>query len=184
MIDARVSVSPTLSKEQATASLSAASTSFSARLWSRPIIQPTRVELIYLPYYFFDIKLSQGVGTRKVGVAIDAVLGVTVLFIGDTLARKPGCDGTACDFVQSPSAARETAMAEYRWLLLEHGLRSRRTMSVQEISEPERVHYPFWVAYFKKRGSYDFKAVDAVSGEVQGIKMRKVFLAAFRQMTH
>ena len=54
--------------------------------------------------------------------------------------------------------------------------------SVQEISEPERVHYPFWVAYFKKRGAYDFKALDAVSGEIQGVKMRKVFLAAFRQM--
>lgn len=73
-------------------------------------------------------------------------------------------------------------MEEYRWLLLEHRLRNRRTVSIREISEPERVHYPFWVAYFKKRGSYDFKTVDAVSGEVQGIKMRKVFLAAFRQM--
>ncbi|KPK79066.1 MAG: hypothetical protein AMS25_13890 [Gemmatimonas sp. SM23_52] len=182
MIDARVCVSPTLSKEQATASLSAAATSFPARLWSRPI-QPTRVELVYLPYYFFDITLSQGVGTQRVGVAIDAVLGATVFFIGDTLVRKPGCDGAACDFVQSPSVARETAMEEYRWLLLEHGLRNKCTVSVQEISEPERVHYPFWVAYFKKRGSYDFKALDAVSGEVQGIKMRKVFLAAFRQMT-
>ena len=53
---------------------------------------------------------------------------------------------------------------------------------MQEISEPEKVHYPFWVGYFEKRGSYDFKALDAVSGEAQGVKMRKVFLAAFRQM--
>ncbi|UCF21162.1 MAG: hypothetical protein JSU87_07180, partial [Gemmatimonadota bacterium] len=81
-----------------------------------------------------------------------------------------------------PGAARETAMQEYRWLMLEHGLRNKRKVSIRAISEPERVHYPFWVAYFKKRGSYDFKALDAVSGEVQGIKMRKVFLAAFRQM--
>lgn len=73
-------------------------------------------------------------------------------------------------------------MEEYRWLLLEHGLRNKRKVSVQTISEPEEVHYPFWVAYFRKRGSYDFKALDAVSGEVQGVKMRKVFLAALRQM--
>jgi len=177
-----VSVAPTLSKEQATVSLSAASSSFPARLWSRAI-QPTRVELIYLPYYFFDIKFSQDGGTRRVGVAIDAVLGTTVFFIGDTLVRRPGCHGPACDFVQSPSVARKTAAEEYRWILLEHGLRNKRAVSLQEISEPERVHYPFWVAYFKKRGSYDFKALDAVSGEVQGVKMRKVFLAAFRQMT-
>jgi hypothetical protein len=182
LIDARVSVSPTLSKEQATASLSAAATSFPARLWSKPI-QPTRVELIYLPYYFFDITLSQDVGTQRVAVAVDAVLGTTVFFIGDSLVRESGCNGPACDFVQNPSAARETAMEEYRWLLLEHGLRNKRTVSVRDISEPEGVHYPFWVAYYKRRGLYDFKALDAVSGEVQGMKMRKVFLAAFRQMT-
>jgi hypothetical protein len=182
LIDARVSVSPTYNKEQATASLSAPATSFPARLWSKPV-QPTRVELVYLPYYFFDVTLSQDDDTQKVGVAIDAVLGASVFFISEGLAREPGCDGAACDFVQSPSAARETALEEYRWLMLEHGLRNKRSVSVEEISEPERVHYPFWVAYFKKRGSYDFKALDAVSGEVQGIKMRKVFLAAFRQMS-
>jgi hypothetical protein len=126
--------------------------------------------------------LSQEVRTQQVGVAVDAVLGATVFFIGDTVVQKPGCDGAACDFVQKATVAQETAMQEYRWLLLEQGLRNKRTVSVQEISEPERVHYPFWIAYFKKRGSYDFKALDAVSGEVQGIKMRKVFLAAFRQM--
>jgi hypothetical protein len=159
LIEARVSVSPAYNKEQATATLSAPSTSFPARLWSKPS-QPTRVELVYLPYYL-----------------------ASVFFIGDALIREPGCDGAACDFVQSSSAARETAMQEYRWLMIEHGLRNKLTVSVEEISEPERVHYPFWVAYFKKRGSYDFKALDAVSGEIQGIKMRKVFLAAFRQMS-
>ncbi len=126
--------------------------------------------------------MSQGVDTQRVGVAVDAVLGATVFFIGDALVRRPRCEGTACQFVQSPSAARETARQEYRWLLLEHGLRNKRTVSIREISEPEKVHYPFWVAHFKKRGTYDFKALDAVSGEVQGMKMRKVFLAAFRQM--
>lgn len=171
-----------MSREQATARLVAAVTSFPARLWSKQI-RPTRVELVYLPYYFFEIKLSKDVGTQRVGVAVDAVLGATVFFIGDSLVRKPGCDEAACDFVQTPSLAREIAMEEYRWLLIEHGLRNKRTVSVQEISGPERVHYPFWVAYFKRRRSYDFKALDAVSGEVQGIKMRKVFLAAFRQMT-
>jgi hypothetical protein len=77
--EARVSVSPTYNKEQATASLSAPATSFPARLWSKPS-HPTRVELIYLPYYFFDVTLSQDDGTQKVGVAIDAVLGSSVFF--------------------------------------------------------------------------------------------------------
>lgn len=182
MSEARVSVSPTYNKEQAAATLSAPATSFPARLWSKPL-QPTRVELVYLPYYFFEIEVSQEAGRQTVGVAVDGILGATVFFVGETLVRRTGCDGASCDFVQSPSAARETALQEYRWLTLEHGLRNRRAVSVQEVSEPERVYYPFWVAYFKKRGSYDFKALDAVSGEIQGIKMRKVLLAAFRQMS-
>jgi hypothetical protein len=145
--------------------------------------RPTRVELVYLPYYFFDVELSHDAGTQQVGVAVDAVLSASLFFVGDALVRKQGCEGAACDFVQSPGVARETVMEDYRWLLLEHGLRSKRAISIRGISEPARVHYPFWVAYFKRRGVYDFKALDAVSGELQGIKMRKVFLAAFRQMT-
>ena len=181
MTEACISVSPSVSKEQARAALSAPSTSFPARLWSQPI-RPTRVELVYLPYYFFDIEVAQEAGTQTVGVAVDGILGATVFFVDAALIRRSGCDGATCEFVQSPSAARDTAVHEYRWLMLEHGLRNKRAASIHSISEPERVHYPFWVAYFKKRGSYDFKALDAVSGEIQGIKMRKVFLAAFRQM--
>jgi hypothetical protein len=182
LTDARVSVAPTVSKEQAAASLSAPATTFPARLWSKPM-QPTRVELVYLPYYFFDIEVAQDDGVRTVGVAVDGILGATVFFVDDALIRRPGCDGAFCDFVQCPEAARETALHEYRWLMLEHGLRNKRAASIGAIAEPERVHYPFWVAYFKKRGSYDFKALDAVSSEIQGIKMRKVFLAAFRHMS-
>lgn len=120
---------------------------------------------------------------QTVGLAVDAILGASVFFVGDNLVRKAGRDGAVCDFIQSASAARDTVLQEYRWLLLEHGLRNKRTASVEEISEPEKVHYPFWIAHFKKRGFYDFKALDAVSGEIQGVKMRKVFLAAFRQMS-
>jgi len=161
--------------------LGAARTSFPARLWSRPR-PPRRVELVYLPYYFFDIQVLQEHGSQIVKVAVDGVLGSTVFFVDAALSRVSGASGEFCDFSQSPGVAQETAVHEYRWLLLEHGLRNKRGVSVQEVSDPEWVYYPFWVAYFKKRATYDFKTLDAVSGEVQGVKMRKVFLAAFRQM--
>lgn len=171
-----------MSAEQAAERLSAAATSLPARLRKKSI-RLTRVELVYLPYYFFDITLSHDDGTQLVGVAVDGVVAASLFFVGDTLVRTPGCDGTVCDFAQSASTARETAIDEYRWVLLEHGLRNKRAVSIQEVSEPERVLYPFWVGYFKKGNSYDFRALDAVSGEIQGVKMRKVFLAAFRRMS-
>lgn len=150
-------------------------------MWSRP---PTisRVELLYLPYYFFDVQLMSDAGTRQVGIAVDAVLAATVFFTSDALVREPAGEGTRCEFFQSPEAARRTALDEYRGFLLEHGLRSKRAVTVGAISEPERVLYPLWVAYLKRRGAYDVRALDAVSGEGQGVKARKVLLAALRRM--
>ena len=52
---------------------------------------------------------------------------------------------------------------------------------MREIRQVERIYYPYWVAYFKGAGGYDFRAADAVSGEVQGIRMRETFLTAFSQ---
>ena len=140
------------------------------------------LELVHLPYYFFTVTLSQENGSQHVGVAVDGVLAATMFFVAERLASEPRGDRALCGFAQSPDRAREVARDEYRSLLLEHGLRSRRVVSVQEISEPDAAHYPFWVAYFKRGRSYDFRALDAVSGEIQGVRMRKVFLAAFRQM--
>jgi len=40
----------------------------------------------------------------------------------------------------------------------------------------------FWIGYILKKKGYDFRACDGISGEIQGIKMRKVFLRAFREM--
>jgi hypothetical protein len=67
-------------------------------------------------------------------------------------------------------------------MLLEHGLRNKTTTTVNEIATAEQMLYPFWVGYIRKGDTYDFKALDAVSGEVQGVRMRKVFSRAFRQL--
>jgi hypothetical protein len=51
-----------------------------------------------------------------------------------------------------------------------------------KISEGMKIYYPFWVGYFKKKKGYDFKALDAVSGEIQGVRMRRVFMRVFREL--
>jgi hypothetical protein len=142
----------------------------------------TRVECLHLPYYCFDVTVRQDDETHTVTVAADGVLAATVFFVEASLPRVRAPLDQSCPFVAGADQARETVLREYRSLLLEHGLRSRRSVAVESVSEPEQVHYPFWVGYFRKRSSYDFKALDAVSGELQGVRMRKVFLAAFREM--
>jgi len=78
--------------------------------------------------------------------------------------------------------AQKIALDQYRRLLLEHGLRNKTSSTVQNVSEAREMLYPFWVAYLRKSGAYEFKTLDAVSGEIQGVRMRKVFLRAFRQL--
>ncbi len=141
---------------------------------------PKRIELLYLPYYLFHFILSGDGRERKVSIAMDGLLGNVVFFVGENLKFEKDTDfHPCCDFLLSFENAMEKAVKEYKWLLVE----SRAASTLKEISEGSQIFYPFWVGYFKKGRAYDFKALDGVSGEIQGVKMRKVFLKAFREIT-
>lgn len=141
-----------------------------------------RIELIYLPYYLVEILFIRKAKEQKATISVDGLLGNTMFFVPDGLNYMPKVSQLSCDFVLSPGEARKIASDQYRWLLLEHGLRTRDRPSIKKIIKIKKIFYPYWVGYFQKSKSYDFKAIDAVSGEIQGVKMRKVFLKAFRQL--
>jgi hypothetical protein len=138
-----------------------------------------RVELIYLPFYLFDIKLSID---KNVTIATDGLLGYSILFVKYELKLEHTTKHPVCDFVLPALEAQEMALKEYKAILLEQGLRSRKTVTVETISEGNKIYYPFWIGYYRKGEAYEFKALDALSGQIQGIKMRKVFLKALRQL--
>jgi len=96
--------------------------------------------------------------------------------------KDPKTPAPAFDFELSSSDAAKMALDQYKGILLEHGLRTRSHPHAKEISEGKKIYYPFWIGYFKKKKGYDFKALDAVSGEIQGIKMRRVFIKALRSL--
>ena len=143
---------------------------------------PTRIEILYLPYYCFDLELKGSAEDQVVHVAVDGVAGDVVFFVTEKLELAPHGDRQSCTFELSPEKAQDVAMDQYKRMLLEHGLRNKTATTVQNISSASEMLYPFWVGYFRKGGTYDFKALDAISGEIQGIRMRKVFLKAFRQL--
>ncbi|MFB0565370.1 MAG: hypothetical protein ACETWK_06800 [Candidatus Aminicenantaceae bacterium] len=144
---------------------------------------PQRIELIHLPFYIFDVFVNREGEKKKITLSVDGLLGNTVFFIRENINFKDKTSLFSCDFELSPSDAGRIILNEYKGLLLEHGLRTRRYPKAEEISPGIKIFYPFWVGYFKKRKGYDFKALDAVSGEIQGVKMRKVFMRAFRQIS-
>jgi hypothetical protein len=151
---------------------------------------PNRMELIYIPYYLFDVLVKRGreagkggsPGSQKVRLSVDGLLGHAVLFAEESLDVEDRQNLQAHEFSISLSEAEKIVLEEYRGILLEHGLRTRSLSQVEKILGSREIYYPFWIGYFKKGKGYDFKALDAVSGEVQGIRMRKIFLHAFRHM--
>lgn len=151
---------------------------------------PKRVEVIYLPFHLFDVLVkrenktqkSGPPSTQKVRLSVDGLLGHSVLYAEEGLDLEDNRNFPVLNFVISQSDAEKTALREYKGVLLEHGLRTRSFPQADKILGSQKIYYPFWIGYFKKGRGYDFKALDAVSGEIQGIKMRKVFLQAFRNM--
>ena len=174
-------VKPEISEQKAQNILSRKISSFAVRITKRHV-SLKRIELIYLPYYLFDILLTGKKGIQKITVSVDGLLGNTMFFTRESLNYVAEVNNPVCDFVLSSTEAQKIATEEYKWQLLEHGLRNRKALSLEDVSQTEIIFYPFWVGYYQKGRYLDFKAVDGISGEVQGIKMRKVFLKALREM--
>ena len=174
-------IEPKISQQQAENIFSTKKSSLSmiSKLFSwKSQIFPERLEVVYLPFYLFDVLVEK----ESVTLSVDGLLGHAVLYTKDVLdvENDPKTPIPTCDFEISSSDAAKMALDQYKGILLEHGLRTRSHHHVEEISEGRKIYYPFWIGYFKKKKGYDFKALDAVSGEIQGIRMRRVFIKALK----
>lgn len=155
-------------------------------------VMPEKMEILYLPFYLFNVLVSSNKkgekkfqkNQQRVTLSVDGLLGHSVLYATDLTmgGTNPKASAPSCDFEIPSSYASKMALEHYKGILLEHGLRTRSCLSAKEISEGKKIFYPFWIAYFKKKGSYDFKTMDAVSGEIQGAKMRRVFVRALKNL--
>jgi hypothetical protein len=153
---------------------------------------PERLEMVYVPFYLFDVLVEKEIKGNKEGffprqyvtLSVDGLLGHAGLYTENALdvEKDPETPVPTCDFAISSSDAAKMALDQYKGILLEHGLRTRSHPRAMEISDGKRIYYPFWVGYFKKKKGYDFKALDAVSGEIQGVRMRRVFMRALREL--
>lgn len=160
-------------------------------LFRKNPISPERLEIVYLPFYLFDVSVENNeerknarTNQHKVTLSVDGLLGDIVLYAEDCLdsEKDPKKPGLTPDFEISSSVAAKIALEKYKDILLEHGLRTRSHLGAKGISEGEKIFYPFWIGYFQRKKGYDFKALDALSGEIQGVKMRRVFIRALKNL--
>lgn len=140
-----------------------------------------KLELVYLPYYLHRASVAQGDDEHTVLACTDGISSGFSFFDGAELELSDRVSGTALPFCVSLEESRRVCLENLRWHVLRQRSRFRGRARVKELLESERIYYPYWVAYFKGRRGYDFRAADAVTGTVQGVRMRAVFLTAFSQ---
>lgn len=150
-------------------------------LFSRRGPRPERVELIYFPYYLFELSLLVKGGKQSTLVASDGVLGDLVFLEPETLEFVEQTDAPCFDFHIDIERARAKVLEECQWILVKHGFHRKNPPKMEAVADTKWFYYPYWVAYYKQRRGYNFKAVDAVSQAPVGMRMRRAFLAAFAQ---
>ena len=138
-----------------------------------------RIELVYLPFFLFDMMQA---GIHKGRICVDGLIGNAFFSVQNDLLTTEKLDVSLCPFVLSPSEGEACVRGWWQGVTLEQGLRRKRPTSGTSIGSHRKMYYPFWVGYFEKKNAYDFQAVDAVTGDKQGVRMRKVFLRAFREI--
>jgi len=140
-----------------------------------------KVELVYLPYYAHRVTVWQGNGEHEVSACVDAISSGFFFFDAEQAVFQDDAEGTLFDFQISPEEARRVCLENLRWHLVYQGLRLKVRASAGNIGEVRSVYYPYWVAYFKGRKGYDFRALDAVTGKIEGAQVRRTLLSAFLQ---
>ena len=120
------------------------SLSLISKLFSRKsLIFPKRLEVLYLPFYLFDVlvekeekgKKDTPTSQQQVTLSVDGLLGHAVLYAEDALdvEKDPKTLAPSCDFELSSSTAAKTALDQYKGILLEHGLRTQSSQGRGDI---------------------------------------------------
>jgi hypothetical protein len=139
-----------------------------------------RIELINFPCYIFEVTAKTKKGEKKNYISVDGIKGSFSFFNLENVTFSE-VGNTSFDFEITNKEARKTAEDEYRGEILRAGLIAKTSAELKEISEGEKIYYPYWVCYYKKRDKYNFQVIDGVNGRTGSVKMNPVFLKAFHQ---
>lgn len=152
------------------------------RWWHFRKLALKRIELVFLPFYYFELHTESKIsGIRQVNIVVDGITGVFSLFDPIKLTDSFPPHSLVFQFEITPQQASEICLNEYKRILLNYSLKQHVFVEVKEIMLEKKIFYPFWIGYLLIGKRYDFQAIDAVDGKVQGIKMRRAFLNAFNQ---
>jgi uncharacterized protein YkuJ len=172
---------PVISKDNAGAIFQNLTQKKLLKIIPAPGMKALQLELMYLPFYIFEVTTEDRGEARNALFSADGIQGAVVPFspVIEVYAESTGI--RIRDFVLSKERAEDRIGAHMKGLALEQSMKLRRTISVKRIEYKQKLQFPFWIVYFQKKEKYDFKAIDAISGEFTPLTMRQVFLNIFRQ---
>ncbi len=172
-----------------------------------PVLE--RVELLHMPFHLFEARFVPGdsqqpAGTqpRRMFVGIDALLGEAMPLAGELFealsagelfeSASPGSPQAAeppdeshppaCAPQLTAQQARPMAERFARGLVLQWAMRLKTRERLAGLVDRGLIFYPVWVGYLRRGNRYDFRAVDGLSGEPWGGKLRRMVLRAFRRL--
>ncbi len=136
---------------------------------------PDTVELLYLPFYIFEMRLEPEL--KEYG-AVDGIHGTFLYFDPSTLtADEPARPLELPPPVLSQEEARERAISEYRRALLFAGMRrGGRAWQIRSVQPYGFYYLPYWVGYFSRKRFVQLAIIDGLAGEPQGPKIRRAIL--------
>jgi hypothetical protein len=137
----------------------------------------TRLQRVSLPFYWFVIQARE----QKIAMGIEAIKGNVLYMNHELLLESTPPEGVLADPCLTPVQAEDLADQVVQGLFLQYGAFHRSKFRNATIVDRVYRYYPVWIGYYKRRGSYDFKALDAVSGEQLGLVFRHVLVTVLMQ---
>jgi len=145
--------------------------------------KPEKIELIYLPYYSFEILVLINNKEKEVFLSVDGIQGEFRFLETKHLEFTEKTKNLCFKFTIGREEATKRMRDEYQWILVKGNNDRKIRVKVNRIKDTKEFFYPYWIAYYKRINGYEFKTIDAISGKFTGVKMQRTFLKAFSQQT-
>ncbi len=168
-------VKPRLDKNRAEADLTP-----KRRLFLGPKKTLQKVELLYLPYFWAEIATEFKGKAESLIVAADGLEGVAAFPSEKFVSFEEAPTRNALPFLLTASQVEAALLAAARDFSIQVGIRQKQPLKILGLTAIRKIYYPFWVGYYTAPGGFSFKALDAISGAIQGVKMRQVFITALK----
>jgi hypothetical protein len=138
--------------------------------------KPVKIELINLPVYLFNFILEDKNGKAASDkISVDGIKGEFAFFRDDKFEESENDILPCPEFILSADEALAIAIRDYKRILFRNNLKTGGNAKITSVSHGQKIYYPFWIGYFRTSSGFDFKALDALDGTLQGPKMNPVF---------